>query len=88
MHFTSEKLFLFSKDGIATYPDKIKSVKDWPVPKNVKRIRSFLGLCSHYRKYVIGFSNVARPLHKLPEIYRTFSWNNECQEAFDALKNH
>ena len=77
---------IVSKDGIATDPDKIKSVKDWPVPTNVKQIRSFLGLCSYYRKYVKGFSNVARPLHKLTEIDRTFSWNNECQETFDASK--
>jgi hypothetical protein len=77
MHVASKKVtflgHIFSKDGIATDPDKIKSVKDWPVPKNVKQIRSFLGPCSYYRKYVKGFSNVARPLHKLTEIDRTFS---------------
>jgi hypothetical protein len=78
---------IVNKDGIATDPDKIKSVKDWPVPKNVKQIRSFLCLCSYYRKYIKGFPNVARPLHKSTEIDRTFSWNNECQEAFDNSTN-
>ena len=75
-----------SKDGISTDPEKIKSVTEWPVPKNVKQVRSFLGLCSYYRRYVKHFSNLARPLHRLTELDRQFVWNEECQKSFDSLK--
>ena len=75
-----------SKDGIATDPEKIRSVTEWPVPKNVKQVRSFLGLCSYYRRYVKHFSNLARPLHRLTELDRQFVWNEECQKAFESLK--
>ena len=52
-------------DGISTDGDKISQVDTWPVPQNLKDVRSFLGLCSYYRKYVKNFARVAEPLHAL-----------------------
>ena len=52
-------------DGVHTDPEKIQHVKEWPVPKTVKEVRSFLGFCSYYRKFIAGFAQIARPLHKL-----------------------
>lgn len=52
----------------------------------VKDIRSFLRLCSYYRKFVPKFANIARPLHKLTESKAEFFWNSDCQQAFDKLK--
>ena len=52
-----------SAEGIGTDPDKVAAVKQWPVPSKVKELRSFLGFCSYYRKFLQGFSHLAGPLH-------------------------
>ena len=50
-------------------------------------VRSFLGLASYYRKFVRNFAEIATPLYRLTEKGRQFKWTNECQLAFDKLKN-
>ena len=75
-----------SKDGISTDPDKTQAIKDWPVPHTAKQIRSFLGLCSYYKKFVQGFADIARPLHKLCTKETKFVWSEECDNAFQELK--
>lgn len=76
-----------SKQGISTDPTKVAAVKDWKTPSNVREVRSFLGLCSYYRKFVGGFADIARPLHHLTEAERPFVWSRECQQAFEMLKS-
>lgn len=75
-----------SENAISTDPSKLESIKNWPVPKTVKDIRSFLGSCSCYRKFVPKFADIARTLHKLTESKAEFLWNSDCQQAFDKLK--
>lgn len=77
---------IVSEEGISTEPEKISAVNEWPVPKSQKQVRSFLGLCSYYRRFVKDFSDTAKPLHKLCEKNNKFHWTPECQEAFDDLK--
>ena len=45
--------------------EKVKVVLDWPVPKSVKDIQKFLGLTNYYKRFVEGFSKIARLLHEL-----------------------
>ncbi len=71
---------------MATDPEKIEAVKSWPVPQNVSQVRSFLGTCSYYRKFIRGYANIAKPLHVLTEKNRLFTWSTEAQEAFEILK--
>lgn len=75
-----------SENATSTDPSKLESIKNWPVPKTVKDIRSFLGSCSYYRKFVPKFADIARTLHKLTESKAEFLWNSDCQQAFDKLK--
>ncbi|KAL5004068.1 hypothetical protein ScPMuIL_017524, partial [Solemya velum] len=75
-----------SEHGISTDPRKTEAVRNWVVPRNVKEVRSFLGLCSYYRKHVCQFASIAKPLHQLTEKGRDFHWTNECQKAFEKLK--
>ena len=87
--FQKQALFLgniVSEKGVATDPEKLSAVNDWPVPRNAKQVKSFLGLCSYYRRYVKDFAKIAGPLHKISNKGARFGWNDECQEAFDQLK--
>ena len=50
-----------SREGVQTDPGKIEVVRSWPTPRNLKELRSFLGFCSFYRRFVKGFSQTAGP---------------------------
>ncbi|KAK9111390.1 hypothetical protein Scep_018909 [Stephania cephalantha] len=59
---------------------------DWPTPRTVTEIRSFLGLAGYYRRFVHGFSKIAAPMTQLTKKYINFQWNDSCEEAFTTLK--
>jgi len=75
-----------SKEG--TKPDlgKIDAVLRFPEPKTVTNVKSFLGLTGYCRKYVRGYSRLAGPLFELTKKDVAFVWNQDYQQAFDALK--
>lgn len=72
--------------GLAPSPDKIKAVSEFPTPKKLKDVRSFLGLANFYRKFILNFSMLARPLTELTKKNVKFIWDTEQQEAFQLLK--
>jgi transposase InsO family protein len=77
---------IVSKDGIAADPDKVKAIKDMPVPTNVKEVRTFLGMCSYYRKFIHKFAEQCAPLFELTRLDRTFRWTSVEDDAFQRLK--
>ncbi|KAK3086715.1 hypothetical protein FSP39_022396 [Pinctada imbricata] len=88
--FASEVEYLghvVTEAGITTSQDKIKAIADWPVPRNVTEVRSFLGLCSYYRRFVPDFASIASPLHKLTNRNIEFQWTDTCQRSFDGLRH-
>ena len=68
-------------------PDKIKSVKDFKKPTDITGIRSFVSLCSYYRKFVPNFADKAKPLTTLIKNDVEFVWTDEQEKAFEDLKN-
>jgi len=52
---------IVSGEGVSTDPGKIQAVKDWPVPQDVKEVRSFLWLAIYYRRFVPSFAAMASP---------------------------
>jgi RNase H-like domain found in reverse transcriptase len=67
-------------------PAKLKGILDWPAPKRVKEVRSFIGFGNFYCCFVKGFFHLAYPLHDLSKKDKKFVWSEECQESFDQLK--
>lgn len=100
-HFCRKKVeylgHVISAEGIATQDSKISAVKDWPVPKDLKELRSFLGLAAYYRRFVEKFAHIAGPLHALvgklqqmkpgKKVLIGAEWTTQCQDAFDRLKS-
>ncbi|GFY21963.1 retrovirus-related Pol polyprotein from transposon 17.6 [Trichonephila clavipes] len=77
---------LVSSNGVRPDPDKIKAVRNFPTPKNIHDIRSFLGLCSYFRRFIKGFCYLAEPLQSLLKSGVEFDWGPEEVEAFNSLK--
>ena len=77
---------VLSENGIEVQDDKIATVRDWPTPQNLTELRSFLGLCSYYRRFISGFADIAAPLHKLQRKNVAFVWTEEQSGAFNRLK--
>ncbi|KAK6171893.1 hypothetical protein SNE40_018316 [Patella caerulea] len=77
---------IVSSNGIATDPTKIECVRGCRTPVNVTEVRSFLGLCSYYRRFIKHFSDIAKPLNKLTEKGQKFNWTDECESSFQTLK--
>ena len=67
---------------MSTDPEKIKTVRERPTPTSASTLRSFLGLCSYYHRFVRGFANIAAPLHRLTEKDKAFVWTHEYDVAF------
>lgn len=58
---------MIDKQGLRVDPEKIKAVKDWPHPMNPTEIRQFLGLAGYYRRFIEGFSKIAKPLTEITQ---------------------
>ena len=67
------------------HQDKIRAILDWPTSKNMTKLRSFFGLCSYYRRFVWGFSQLGAPLTDLTK-HGAFMWIEKSREAFDHMK--
>ncbi|CAC5368128.1 Retrovirus-related Pol polyprotein from transposon 412 [Mytilus coruscus] len=77
---------IVAENGISTDPKKIEVVKNWPEPTTVTELRSFIGFCSYYRRFIKNFGSIAKPLHSLTQKGNIFAWTDECQWSFDKLK--
>jgi hypothetical protein len=77
---------IISNRGILVDPAKVKEIVVWSVPTTVTEIRSILGLAGYYRRFIEGFSKIAKPMISLLEMGREFKWDEKCQDSFDQLK--
>jgi hypothetical protein len=76
---------IISNGGISMDPTKVKEIVAWSIPTTVIEVRSFLGLAGYYRRFIEGFSKIAKPMTSLLEKGREFKWDEKCQDNFDQL---
>ena len=76
---------VITEEGISTDPEKVAAVKIRPEPCNISEVRSFLGICGYYRRFIEKFAEIAKPLTKLTEKGTGLVWAKECQDAFNGL---
>ena len=78
--------YILSPSGLTMSDDKVKIIQDWPEPKKVKDIQSFLCFANFYCWFIFNYLDVVIPLTRL--IWKNIPWkfNSSCQDAFNSLK--
>ncbi|KAL0287105.1 UNVERIFIED_CONTAM: Retrovirus-related Pol polyprotein from transposon.6 [Sesamum angustifolium] len=77
---------IMERGRIRMDPKKVQAIEEWRPPSNVHDLHSFLGLANYYRRFVKGYSEIARPVTDLLKKTETWDWTPQCQVAFDNLK--
>ena len=84
---------IITKDGVKSDPELISAVKEFPRPRKVKDIQTFLGLTGYYRRFIQNYAKLAEPLLKQirnnqnkPNTNYHITWNDQCEAAFETLK--
>jgi hypothetical protein len=77
-----------SQDGISVDAEKVQEAMDWKPPTTVRQIRSLLGLAGYYRRFILDFSRIAKPMTELLKKGVKFDWSQKCEEAFHTLRQH
>ncbi|EYC19204.1 hypothetical protein Y032_0025g1233 [Ancylostoma ceylanicum] len=77
---------LVDKDGIKTDPEKVVRIQNYSRPANLAQLRTFLGMAGYYRKFVLRFAQISKPLYELTSPKNRFLWSTEHEHAFETLK--
>jgi hypothetical protein len=77
---------ILTAEGVAVDPEKVEAVSNWQQPTNVSEIRSFLGLAGYYRRFIEGFSKIARPMTELLKKEKKFTRTVSRERSFQELK--
>jgi hypothetical protein len=79
--------FVLSENGVSASTYKVKAVREYPTPTNVREVRAFLGLCSFYRRLVPNIAQISKPLTTFTRKDQKFEWGPSQKKAFDRLKD-
>ena len=79
--------FICTQDGIKMDDTKVQVIRDWPRPRNVRDVQSFLGFANFYRRFIYNYSEIVVPLTRLTRKTAVWDWSGSCQAAFETLKN-
>src|SRR5882724_5019720 len=87
-HVTSREYlgYMLSPQGLTMAPYKVQIIKDWPEPRKVKDIQSFLGFANFYHHFIFGYSENTVLLTHLTRKGTPWHFTNEFRSAFEALK--
>ena len=77
---------IITMDGIQMDDEKVKAIKEWPEPRNLKEVQAFLGFANFYQRFIQGYSQICTPLTKMTKKEQPFYWEYKQREAFEKLK--
>jgi hypothetical protein len=77
---------IISEEGIVVDSEKVEAIQEWPAPRNVVEVRSFMGLVGYYRRFIARFSKIAHSITSLQRKEKKFQWTEECESSFQQLK--
>nr|XP_009623560.1 uncharacterized protein LOC104114751 [Nicotiana tomentosiformis] len=80
--------FIVSRRGIELDPTKIKSIRDLPPPRTKKEVMSLLGRLNYISRFITQLTTTCEPIFKLLKKDAAIKWTDECQEAFDKIKEY
>jgi len=78
--------YVLSPSGFTMSDAKVKTIQEWPKPKKVKDIQSFLGFANFYRHFIFNYSDIVIPLTRLTKKDTPWNFDNNCRMAFNTLK--
>ena len=78
--------YILSSEGLTMAQDKIRTVLEWPEPRKVRDIQSFLGFANFYRRFIANYSETVLPLTRLTRKSVPWDFTEDCRKAFNALK--
>ena len=78
--------YVISPKGLRMDQEKIRTIKEWKEPTNVKGVQSFLGFANFYRRFITDYSKITTPLSSLTRKEKAWEWGDKQQEAFETLK--
>jgi hypothetical protein len=75
-----------SQTGVSADPQRTAAILNYPVPRNQKELRQFLGTCNFHRRFIVNYSQYVAPLLSLMKKGTKWHWTAELQEAFETLR--
>ncbi|XP_052477677.1 uncharacterized protein LOC128033725 [Gossypium raimondii] len=80
--------FIVSGKGIEVDPDKVRAIRDLPPPHTQKEVRGFLGRLNYISRFISQLTEKCDPLFRLLKKHNPGVWDEECQKAFDKIKQY
>ena len=80
--------FGVSGKGIEVDPAKVKAIQEMPAPRTEKEVRGFLGRLNYIARFISHLTATCEPLFKLLKKDQVIRWNDDCQVAFDKIKEY
>ena len=79
---------MVSKKGIEIDPDKVQAIQDLPPPRTQKKVRSFMGRLNYIACFIFQMTAKCDPIFKMLRKHNSDKWDEECQVAFDKVKEY
>ena len=79
--------YILSREGLTMAESKIKAILDWPEPRKVRDIQSFLGFANFYRRFIHNYSEIVLPLTHLTRKGVPWDFDQKCRNSFNVLKS-